>query len=161
MNNFICKHCGTNYTRKKSIIKTSFCSLNCKYKHGQSKETLEKIKLARKNQVFKVRPIIRTGYLYIKDWKHPNCGKQGYVAIHRLIVEKKLNRYLTPEEVVHHIDGNPLNNSIENLQLFATHGEHTKMAHPEIALKSSIVNKGQRRSIKTEFKKGQIPWNKN
>ncbi len=41
----------------------------------------------------------------------------GYVMEHRLTVAKSLGRCLDRAETVHHIDGNPLNNEISNLQL--------------------------------------------
>jgi hypothetical protein len=41
-------------------------------------------------------------------------------------MEERLGRYLRPEEVVHHIDNNPANNDISNLQLFANNTEHLK-----------------------------------
>ena len=47
------------------------------------------------------------------------------ISKHRLVMEEHLGRKLTDVEVVHHIDENKLNNSINNLQLFATVGEHT------------------------------------
>jgi HNH endonuclease len=40
-------------------------------------------------------------------------------AYHRLVMENHLCRPLEPWEVVHHIDGNPLNNNIENLQVMS------------------------------------------
>jgi len=39
-------------------------------------------------------------------------------------MEKKLGRQLRPEEVVHHVDGDPANNAPENLVVFATAGKH-------------------------------------
>ena len=39
------------------------------------------------------------------------------VAEHRLIAERSLGRKLRRDEVVHHIDGDPLNNAAENLQV--------------------------------------------
>lgn len=36
---------------------------------------------------------------------------------HRFIASVLIGRHLTPEEVVNHIDGNPLNNSLENLEI--------------------------------------------
>jgi hypothetical protein len=42
---------------------------------------------------------------------------RGYILKHRLVMARHLNRPLTRHETVHHIDGNPLNNDIANLQL--------------------------------------------
>ena len=67
----------------------------------------------------------RTGHLYKRVPGHPYGTKYGsYVAVHRLVMEEHLGRYLKPSEVVHHIDGNPANNDISNLQLFANNQEH-------------------------------------
>ena len=41
-------------------------------------------------------------------------------------MEKKLGRYLQKNEVVHHIDGNPRNNSPENLVVFQKNSTHLK-----------------------------------
>lgn len=47
--------------------------------------------------------------------------------IHRQEMEEFLGRELLPTEIVHHIDGNPSNNNIENLHLCATSSEHAKL----------------------------------
>jgi hypothetical protein len=65
------------------------------------------------------------GYICDLVPDHPHAAQNGYVRRHRLVVEKAIGRYLDPEEVVHHIDGDKLNNSIENLMLFATTRDHT------------------------------------
>lgn len=67
------------------------------------------------------------GYWQIYSPDHPRVTLAGYVAEHRLVVEKKLGRFLESSEVVHHIDGDRLNNSPENLQVFRTNREH--LAH--------------------------------
>lgn len=65
-------------------------------------------------------------YIYIYQPKHPfpNQDKR-YVFEHRLIAEKYLNRYLTKQERIHHINEIKDDNRIENLYLFSTSGEHT------------------------------------
>jgi len=65
------------------------------------------------------------GYIYIEAKNHPYANYYGYVLEHRLIMEKKLNRILSPIEVVHHINGNRQDNRIENLQLFDSNESHT------------------------------------
>lgn len=55
---------------------------------------------------------------------HPNADSKGYIREHRLVMEQKLGRYLEPHEVVHHKDGDKLNNDPENLEL-TTLSEHT------------------------------------
>jgi len=39
------------------------------------------------------------------------------VLVHRELVEQHLNRKLGQDEVIHHIDGNPSNNTIQNLEV--------------------------------------------
>ena len=53
-------------------------------------------------------------------------NKKGNVKLHRLIMEEHLGRKLTSDEIVHHIDGNKLNNDISNLQVM-TRGEHSRL----------------------------------
>lgn len=57
---------------------------------------------------------------------HPNADSNGYVLEHRIVMENKLGRMLRDGEIVHHIDGNQLNNSVENLQLTdkVSNGKH-------------------------------------
>ena len=45
---------------------------------------------------------------------------------HRLVMERKLGRYLLPTEVVDHIDGLTLHNAPENLRLFASNPDHLR-----------------------------------
>ena len=44
--------------------------------------------------------------------------------LHRFNAEKKIGRQLLPTEPVHHIDGNKLNNSLENLYVCSNKQKH-------------------------------------
>ena len=64
----------------------------------------------------------------------PMARKDGYIMEHRLIMAKHLGRLLERVEVVHHIDHDPANNSVENLMLFATNAEHKRYEHSQKSL---------------------------
>ncbi len=66
------------------------------------------------------------GYYEVAVKEHPHKNNCGYVREHRLVMEQIIGRYLKPEETVHHIDGNRLNNAPENLMLFESKSAHRK-----------------------------------
>ena len=57
--------------------------------------------------------------------KNNKSGK--WVWTHRHVLKHIIGRHVDKEEVVHHKNFNPLDNSPENLQLFANHSEHTSL----------------------------------
>lgn len=55
--------------------------------------------------------------------KHPSRNF-GVILEHRLVIERKLGRYLQPDEVVDHVDGLHLHNHPDNLRVFANNAHH-------------------------------------
>ncbi len=64
------------------------------------------------------------GYRYIYSPSHPDKTKAGYVAEHRLVMEKIIGRPLTRKEAVHHLNHDRLDNRPENLHLCTSNGSH-------------------------------------
>nr|WP_242066250.1 HNH endonuclease [Brevibacillus laterosporus] len=64
------------------------------------------------------------GYRKVLSSDHPYADANGYIFEHRLICEKLLGRYLEEDEIVHHRDGNRMNNHPSNLFIFYGHATH-------------------------------------
>jgi len=66
-------------------------------------------------------------HMLIKSPGHPNADANGYVCEYRLVAEKTLGRYLTREEVVHHINGDETDLTPENLLVMENQQAHARL----------------------------------
>jgi hypothetical protein len=109
--------------------------------YKRTKKTKKKMSLARKKYLksnnIKMNgnknPNWKGGIMYDKKRKliySPNHPRpdflKKYCYEYRLIVEKKLGRYLKPNEIVHHKNGDITDNRLKNLQLM-TQKEHINL----------------------------------
>lgn len=91
------------------------------------------------------RSIDSDGYVLVYCPGHPYARGRGYVREHRLVMERKIGRFLTEDEVVHHKDDDKQNNDPDNLYLYDSNGDHLADT-----LKGKVPNwtpKGKRRIL--------------
>jgi len=67
-----------------------------------------------------------SGYVYAYCLDHPGEDKDHYVKRARLIAEKRLGRFLTMGECVHHLNGIKDDDRPDNLMVFGSESEHQK-----------------------------------
>lgn len=135
----ICKECGkafSTYPSKVKIGRGKYCSKACsdrntlirvgmrlspktEFKKGETHEWHKHCRYQRPRDV-------SGEYKLIYMPSHPYSTKSGYVREHRLVVENQIGRHLTKDEVVHHKNGDTLDNRIENLELMLKI-EHDRM----------------------------------
>jgi hypothetical protein len=63
-------------------------------------------------------------YEFIRCSGHPRADSRGYVQEHVLLAEAALEKYLPHTAEVHHADGDPKNNSRQNLVICENHEYH-------------------------------------
>lgn len=151
----ICLHCYAEFTflagSKKEFTMRKFCSYECNGNYYAKKFSEERV--GEGNPMFGKKPWNygksidrkeRTAKREYRKRKHGfdgviTSGKSGsrrkkylvlhkdgkYKMLHRIIMENEIGRKLRDDEVVHHIDGNGLNNVIGNLQIM-TKSEHLR-----------------------------------
>jgi hypothetical protein len=94
------------------------CTKCGKLKQRKSKQCALCLSISKQYPYSKKKHISTDGYVYVYYKNHPYADKAGRIYEHRLIMEKKIGRYLFPFENVHHKNGIRLDNRIENLELW-------------------------------------------
>ena len=89
-----------------------------------------KLKLRRRGRNRKPRDYIYDGYLYRSE-------VNDRYAVHRRLMEDYLGRKLLSKELIHHKDGDTLNNNLSNL-ILTTRKEHLCTYHREILMEDLL-----------------------
>lgn len=79
------------------------------------------------------RHITSHGYITVYAPEHPFADHHGHVYEHRIVMEQKLERYLTVIERIHHINGVKSDNRLENLKLCSCLAEHRSLHRLELS----------------------------
>ena len=125
----ICKQCGKPFLVQPSRVKEGrkFCSRSCYISAPQPRELVERRRKSNLGVKHNFKGFCFDGqYKLIFKPNHPRSSKAGYVYEYRLVAEKALGRYLELTEVLHHINFNPLDNSLSNLFVFENQSEHLR-----------------------------------
>jgi hypothetical protein len=141
-----CEHCGKDFLALPSEVKRGggkFCSRSCVDKHRSGD-----------NSPFwrGGRYIDLHGYVMLYMPDNRAAGGSGYVAEHRVVMERALGHPIPDGMHVHHIDGNKANNELENLALMsrsehrALHMKHQPppMHDPEVRARLSATMRSRR-----------------
>lgn len=67
------------------------------------------------------------------------CNDRGRAKAHRIRMAEHIGKPLTPESVVHHVDGDTQNNAISNLLLLPNQAEHMQLHARERASEAAAT----------------------
>lgn len=131
-----CEQCGSLFDEKTFRAKSKrkhFCCLECYYTYMRRGKVRFNCELCGKEVETKLSAYnrnehhfcsLRCGVIHRnKRLGNPRYEKECGNYVHRTVVEEILGRKLLPSEVVHHKDGNKLNNNPDNLIVMQC-GEH-------------------------------------
>lgn len=120
--------CADEFKRKRNIVKCDFCGSDtekmiCRIEN--SKVHFCNSKCFR--SYYAINPSHKANGTWLENgYEITYIGNNVGIKTHRKVMEEHIGRKLLPKELIHHIDGNKLNNKIENLKI-VTPSEHSKL----------------------------------
>ncbi len=107
------KDCPSCRYQKSKTITCKVCHVNIhSTKYGSCKKCTNQLR-----PDYGTGRYLKRGYVMVFQKGHPRASK-NYVLEHILVMERHLERYLKPDENVHHKNGLKNDNRIKNLELW-------------------------------------------
>jgi len=150
-----CPDCGKQrWVRRSKAMLDNFTNL-CQRCNGKRPKPMPK---GENHWKWKGGRKIELGYIRVllpsDDFFFP-MTHNGYVAEHRLVMARHLNRCLLQWESVHHKNGDKMDNNLDNLELFPTSLKHNSITRWNAYLKrrEGIAKQEGRREVVGRYKK--------
>lgn len=133
--------CGNYYYIRKDDIKCKNV-ISCGCHKRRIVIERNKYRCGKKSDNWKGGKIIQNGYIFLYRPNHPYCNANGYVKRSRLRVERRIGRYLSRDEFVHHKNENRKDDRYKNLEIMSIqeHCKHHKMHLEKIRIKRRKKN---------------------
>lgn len=130
-----CIACGRTITRRPNHSnqdwdRRKFCSHECRYRGPKAVARV----ISGERKLQKRRPHEPGYWMLFCPW-HPSSSN-GWVFEHRILAERRAGRLLRRDEHVHHINEDPLDNRLENLEVLSPrehHRRHSGITDEQIA----------------------------